>query len=79
MKTRLWYIFWSLQIIGLLCLSGGEPCAVTRLGFACRMIALIVLEPGFLIMQTLIEKTLWGFVAYRGSNVLVGGLFSCRI
>ena len=59
MKKRLWQVFWTLQIIGLVCLSGGESFAITRFGFACRVIALVVLEPGFILMESLAEKALW--------------------
>jgi hypothetical protein len=60
MKRRLWYTVLVLQIIGLLCLSGGESFAITRLGVVCRLIALVVLEPGLLVMEVISEKIFWG-------------------
>ena len=50
-----WYSFWSLQTLGLLCLSGNESFAITRIGFIARIIAVIVLEPGFIVMQAVVE------------------------
>lgn len=50
-----WYSFWSLQALGLLCLSGGESFATTHIGFLARITAVIVLEPGFIVMQAIVE------------------------
>ena len=59
MKRLVWYCFWSLQALGLACLSGGESFAVTRIGFIARIVAVIILEPGFIIMQTAFEYFLF--------------------
>ncbi len=56
MKRFVWYCFWALQALGLLCLSGGESFAITRIGFTARIIAVIVLEPGFIVMQAVVER-----------------------
>ena len=61
MAKRLWTIVLPLQIAGLLCLSGGESFAITRIGFACRVFALIALEPRLILTQGLVERILWGF------------------
>lgn len=55
MKRFIWSSFWALQALGLACLSGGDSFAATRIGFIARIVAVIVLEPGFIVMQALIQ------------------------
>jgi hypothetical protein len=50
-----WYCFWSLQALGLLCLGASDSLASNRLRFLARIIAVIVLEPGFIVMQAIVE------------------------
>jgi hypothetical protein len=58
-----WYSFWSLQALGLLCLGGGESFAITRIGFIARIIAVIVLEPGFIVMQAVADHIFFHIAA----------------
>lgn len=59
MKRIIWYCFWALQALGLLSLSGGESFAITHVGFIARIIAVIVLEPGFIVMQAIVDHVFY--------------------
>ncbi len=60
-KSALWSTFCGLQLLGCFCaLAGGEAFAITKLGFEARIIGLIVLEPGLILMEGIIEKAFWG-------------------
>jgi hypothetical protein len=63
MKRYIWYFFWALQAMGLFCLRGGGSAAKTTIGFIARVIAVIVLEPGFIVMQTVVERVFLNFTA----------------
>jgi hypothetical protein len=58
MRRVAWCIFWALQIAGTLCLMGSESFAITPAGYHCRVFALWVLEPGFVVMQAVTETAL---------------------
>jgi hypothetical protein len=55
LERFVWYCFWSLQALGLFCLGASDSFASNRLRFLARMIAVIVLEPGFIVMQAITE------------------------
>jgi hypothetical protein len=58
MRRLAWGIFWAIQIAGVLCLMGGEQFAISTAGYRCRIFALCVLEPGFILMQPLTEAAM---------------------
>ena len=53
---RYWFIFITFQAVGILCSLGDESLPATRVGIASRMAALIVLQPGVLLMRVLVER-----------------------
>jgi hypothetical protein len=68
MKRFVWYCFWALQVLGLICLSGGESFASTPIGFTARIFAVIVLEPGFIVMQAFIERVFFNTATLSSSQ-----------
>lgn len=68
MKRIVWYSFWALQALGLICLTGGETVTATRIGFAARIIAVIVLEPGYIVMQAVVDRVFFNATTVSASQ-----------
>lgn len=80
---RYWLTFLSLQLLGVLCSLGDASFVTTRIGVLCRVVALIVLEPGLILMRAVIDKFYWEaypptklFWYSAVSGVLVNAVFA---
>jgi len=59
MRRVVWLIFWICQVAGVVCLLGGESFAITPIGYSCRAFSFWILEPGFILMGSFVEATLF--------------------
>jgi hypothetical protein len=68
MKRFVWHTFWALQALGLACLVGGVFLAIPRISLASRIIAVIVLEPGYIVMQAVIDRAFFNTTTVSASQ-----------
>jgi hypothetical protein len=57
--TSFWLAFLVVQLAGLLGSVGVEIFHQNPFGFACHMVALILLEPGLILARAIIDKFYW--------------------
>ncbi len=56
MSMRVWIIFFAVQLAGLLGVAAGEALPASRATKLCTLIALVLLEPGLLLMLSIFNK-----------------------
>jgi hypothetical protein len=57
--STFWLAFLAVQLAGLLGSIGVEVFCQKTVGFACHLIAVLLLEPGLILARAIIDKFYW--------------------